>query len=276
MPAKELIPHRVTLEPISHKYFDNDGYEYLSVSKLLGMFKEHFDEDKMSWLSAGKQLKTELNRTPTAQEQQLRQQALKIAWKKKNLESVTIGTEIHNEIETYLKTGIVNPRWTFVPGMCQQYFSIYKDVRPETALYSKKYFVAGTSDLPGLRGSVVDIWDYKTNASKGILYSSDYGKRMLGCLSHLEECSYNTYAIQLSVYAYMLEEHGWKIGRLCLIYIPPAEPENHFLIPIPYMKSDVINLLDYATYQGWIKTQPQTIILPSIEAQKFAAEHFGT
>jgi hypothetical protein len=260
MGATQLIQPLVSLEPISHRYFDPEGCEYKSVSKLLESFKEKFDEEKMSWLSAGKQLKAELGRAPSAQEQQLRQQALKVQWKQKNRASLDIGTEIHNAIEDFLKTGRDNPLFPFVREMARKYFSDYKEVAPETALYSKKYFLAGTSDLPAIRGSkVIDILDFKTNASKGILYNNPYGKRMLGCLNHLEECSYNTYCLQLSVYAYMLEEHGWKIGRLGLIYIPPSEPDKHFMIPVPYMKADVVNMLDYAAHYGVIKKQPEMI-----------------
>ena len=258
---KELIPFRVKLEPISHKYFDTDGSEYMSVSKLLGHFKKPFDSERMSWLVAGKELKLELGRIPTAAEQQARQNAVKMQWLAKNKASTDIGTEIHNAIEAFILTGKPDPKWSFIREMCVKYFTGYKSLHPETALYSKQYFVAGTSDLPCMRskGGVIDIWDYKTNASKGILYHSDYGNNMLGCLSHLEECSYNSYCIQLSIYAYFMEEHGHKIGKLSMIYIPPSEPDKHFAIPVPYMKSDVINLLSYAQHFGIIKKQPQMI-----------------
>lgn len=258
-----LLPHHVTLEPIAHKYFDVHGKEYKSVSKFLECFKEHFDAPAISLAVAKKELRIELGREPNIFEAKNRQDILLAKWLATNLDSTDTGTLIHNEIENYNKTGIVNPAFAWIPAMCNKYFPEYSAIYPEQCIYSKRFFLCGTSDLPVLRAkskTVIDIFDYKTNKSKGIEYFSAYKKRMLGPLDHLEACSYNTYALQLSIYARMLEEHGWKIGRLAMIYILPAEPEKHFLIPVPYMKAEVELMFSWAQHYGHLTVQQNNLI----------------
>jgi hypothetical protein len=271
-----LLPHHVTLEPIAHKYFDVHGQEYQSVSAFFKHFKKPFPENQ-SYFSARKELRIEresfFGRELTKEEIAkipeneilVRQQALIIKWAAKNKASTDIGTEIHNAIEDFLKTGIVNPKWTFIPDMVQQYFPEYRAMFPEECLYSKRFFLAGTSDLPVLRKgttNVINIYDYKTNQAKGITYFSEYKNRLLGPLAHLEECSYIEYCLKMSIYAKMLEEAGWQIGALWLIYIPPANPTGHFLIPVPYMKAEVELMFSWAEHYGHLTKQPQNNLIP--------------
>ena len=49
-----------------------------------------------------------------------------------------------------------------------------------------------------------DINDYKTN--KVINFYSQYAKKLLPPMDHLDDCQYNIYALQLSIYAYFYEQ----------------------------------------------------------------------
>src|SRR6187431_208437 len=157
-----LLPHHVTLEPVAHKYFDIYGNHYLSVSKFLECFKEKFDSETISMACAKKELRVELGREPNIFEARNRQQVLLAKWAATNLDSTDTGTDIHNAIEDYHNTGIA--RYAWIPELCSKYFPEYNKLFPEQCIYSKKYWLAGTSDLPILRAkskSVIDIFDYK-------------------------------------------------------------------------------------------------------------------
>ncbi len=115
-------------------------------------------------------------------------------------------------------------------------------------LYSSLYRLAGTTDKPCFRTisnkSILDIFDYKTDEE--IKYKSDYSDYMLGPLSHLENCNFNKHAMQLSEYALMAEEQGFKIGRLGIIHISKLAMDKPVLIPVNYMKAEAQAIIKYA------------------------------
>lgn len=265
--SSSLLPRLVTLDPGPHKYFDVYGNEYLSVSSIKKMLVEPFDADRVSYLSARKQLRAELFAQgkfsePTEDQIQFRAKALRMQWAATNKDGIDSGNVVHDASEQYLKYKILPAdnqvlAWAvkavcddvLLPGV-QAFYS-------EEVLYSKKYFIAGTADFLGqVRGGavpVINIDDFKTNKSKGIQYHSEYGKWMLGPVSHLEACSYNDYVIQLSLYAYMLEEHGYRPGRMRLIYMHPDKPDRYQIIPVPYMKQTILDILSYLEAAGKIR-----------------------
>lgn len=273
---QRLLPDKVFLEKDTHRYYDNDSAFYISVSHLFDHVKEKFDSDRISYFSARKQLREEGTLDPTESQIELRAKALRGIWKTKNLESTTIGTFIHDLLESYLLNKIPpaeSPWREAVPDIAHKYIlSKYKNYFPEQILYSKRYYVAGMSDIPCMRISgknpVIDIGDYKTNMSKGITYDNQYGKFFLDPVSHLEDCSYTEYALKLSMYGVMLEEHGYRIGRLFLIYIPPKDPMKHFEIPLPYMKAEAENILSYLSHNKHILKQEPVIISDVVSDEK--------
>lgn len=265
-----LLAHKVKLEPVEHKYFDTDGREYISISKVLSMLHEPFDAERISYYSARKQLRHEMNPSakgdakawkvqPSEAQIELRQKALQMQWKQKNKESIDIGSFIHQSIETMLQFGVLPDDKNLADAtesILKEHLSGYQEFYVEEVLYSNKYLVAGTSDFIGRKvggdNPVMEISDYKTNASKGIVFSSDYNKWLNFPVAHLEDCNYIHYALQLSFYALMMEEHGYRPGRLRLIYIPPTDPQKYFAIPIPYLKLEVEAILEYLASTGKI------------------------
>jgi hypothetical protein len=66
---------------------------------------------------------------------------------------------------------------------------------------------------------------------------------MKGCLSHLSDCSYNAYAIQLSFYAYMYQlRTGKKLRELKILWWN-RETMDFDRVPLPYMKYEVLEIL---------------------------------
>ena len=223
----------VTLEPISHRYFDKDGREYESVSRFIGRFKQPFDREMIS--------------RRTAKSRKVSQATILAEWDKKRDNAIDHGNRIHDALDKFDKTTIIDPenedlRPTIL-AISVLFRDYYRNVS-EAVLYDTESLIAGTTDkilqTTSHAKSVIDFDDYKTNLSKGIEFKSSYGNYMTGPVSHLQDCNYNHYALQLSTYAYLFQKKtGRKIGMLNILFIPPHDHLHFRRIPVPYMKLEV-------------------------------------
>lgn len=229
----------VTLDEATHVYTDNHGQTYTSVSHFLGQFSKKFDREGISKLSAKKQ--------GVSQEEILAQ------WDKKRDDSIDHGNRIHNCLEMYQKTTQVRPEdedlLPTAQSICKEYSGYYR-IFPEEIIFSEEHLLAGKTDnrfqLTSHKNSIIDFGDYKTNLSNGIQYTNKYGQYMTGPLSHLQDCNFVKYALQLSTYAYLYQlKTDCKIGTLHIMFIPP---ENHLAwrkIYVPYMKLEVLAMIEW-------------------------------
>ena len=243
-----MFPNKVILTDPGHIYTHiDDAIQYKSVSKVIEQYKNKFDTEKMSYLSARKKLREETGKEPTEDQILHRKGLLKIEWKKKNELSIRVGNHVHNCLETYGKTTkIVDTKLEPMIRGIYSHYTGYKKICYEQILYSEEDEVAGTTDRVMLRPktkNTIDIDDYKTNISQGIATSNKYGQYMLKPFDYLEDCNFIHYSLQLSVYAAMVEKYGFKIGRLRILYIPPNNPLGFRFIPVPYMKFEATMLL---------------------------------
>jgi hypothetical protein len=272
----------VYLEPIKHRYFDDDGGEYRSVSKVLSMFVEEFNSDLMAGKVADKRLREyndealkrgvslnviraekDLYERGVSRDEVLRE------WDLKRDSANTRGTSIHEVLENM----VINQKMPLVGSLgydaCvsmrkflvkENYYMVY----PEVVMYSDVLFfsrqlkekyvgVAGTADLRCQRQNskgvnIIDYYDYKSNIIKFDSSKDDKGKKkhynrfMKYPLDHLEDCNYNKYCLQMSLYAYMDQKmYNTRIGRMAIINV-----EDGFkLIPVPYMKMEVELIIKY-------------------------------
>ena len=246
-----MFDRDVVLRAEDHRYFHNGGAEYRSVSKVLRSFEPEFDSEKISYYSAKKELKLKGISSPSEADVVVAQERLKAEWSDTNKAACDVGTYIHDLLEHYGKTTVIKDAAyeVMIRGVYST-FSKYKVMMDEQCLHYDEYLVAGTADKlllrPGTR-NVIDIVDYKTNLSKGIVTSSKYGNRMKKPFDHLEHCNFVTYTLQLSMYALMVEmQYGYKVGSLTLIYIPPNNPSSWKLIPISYMKYEAMLMMKSA------------------------------
>lgn len=232
-----LFPNLVKLEPIKHRYYHSNGDEYMSVSALLKLVSEKF-EDTPAYKIATVEKRNE--------------------WKKIGQESADHGTRIHNALELYSDTGQIlkenEDLEEMVKNVSAEYTEYYKNYN-EVCLYSEKYKIAGTTDkicaISNRKDCEVDLADFKTNNRNGIQFFNKYKKRLFAPFDHLQDCNYIKYSFQLSIYAYFFEElTGRKVRQLYIHNINMAT-NTHQKIPVIYLKNDVKLLLD--TYAGKIE-----------------------
>ena len=262
----------VTFEPKRHKYFNGEK-EYISVTTLIHGYAPEFDEEYWSTYKAIKD--TVINELGmetwnayktgvggwenvvrnynagmpvfmlgVSSKIRERQQYYKDKWKEENLQSTERGTAIHNEYETDLRTiksgkkilhhSLVNPlervefdKWVY---------------HNELLVYNHEYGIAGQIDHVQRHGRVVNILDYKTN--KKLEKEGFRGETMYPPLAHYQNANFWHYTLQLSLYAWILEQYGYEIGTLTIKYID--HDDNEEFIPIEYVKNDIeLMLKDY-------------------------------
>jgi len=229
----------VTLDETTHSYSDNFGNSYESMSHFLGSFSKKFDREGVSKMSAKKH--------------GVSQEDILAEWDKKRDDAIDHGNRIHNNLEVYMKTTQVLDGNEDLLPLCKSIsgeYSKYYRTFQEEIIFSEEHRLAGKTDnrfqLTSSSKSIIDFGDFKTNLSNGIQYENKYGQYMTGPLSHLQDCNFNKYALQLSGYSYLYQlATGCKIGSLHILFIPP---ENFLMwrkIYVPYMKHEIEAMLDW-------------------------------
>ncbi len=118
-------------------------------------------------------------------------------------------------------------------------------------MFNHHYKVAGQLDEPTFytKGKIryVKIEDYKTNED-GIDRSNAFQKYNYP-INHLEVCKFNHYALQQSLYAYLLELEGFVPATLMLkwrkVDFETGEELAKEDIVVPYLRKEVIDMLEY-------------------------------
>lgn len=249
-----MLQNKVKLEPISHKYYDDKGLQYMSISAVLELIKPLFERDKLS--------------TMTANKRGISQEEVLAEWTATSKVATDHGTRVHESLEHYQNTASIKEGDEKFEPMIKSISATYIDygkVYQEECLYDEEYRIAGTADkifaVTTHKGSKFDIEDYKTNLSKGIVTFDKYGKTLLHPVEHMEHCNFNHYALQLSFYAYMLERlTNRRVRQMHITYIPADNFLNWRKIPVPYLKTDVINILKFYKHTILEKVNRNTVV----------------
>lgn len=208
----------------THTYEDKEKNKYTSVSRILNSLEPPFDPH--GFITKRVAIRDKIS----IEEVQNNWKALADASLKK-------GTLVHDILSNYIidrkrpvkfKTLITHFKDLKIPGK----------LLSEQILFNKENLIAGTADLIADYKKFLHLYDFKT--SKNIDFFSKYGETMLKPMSHLSHCNYNRYALQLSFYAWMLEQRGERIGKLGIIKISDDGME---MIPCNYMKFEVEKIL---------------------------------
>lgn len=166
------------------------------------------------------------------------------AWKKNGLLASNKGTEGHYLCELFLN-GLACRWWE--PEMRILFDFVEKQLLPrkivafqtEKEIFCKDANIGGSIDaiLFDAESKVYHILDFKRSDKLADDMHSKFRKRMLPPLSHLDDCRGASYALQVSIYQYILErDYGMSIGDRILLSIHPDRP---FSTSVPYLFAEV-------------------------------------
>ena len=214
--------------PEDHKYRSIDVTDltnWLSVTSFIGNFKQPFDADKIAEKSAKNKKSKWHGMTP---------EDIKAAWKAEALRATTLGTWYHNcreadicELTTIERHGVTVPVFTPIEKEGCKYSPSQKltdGIYPEHLVYLKSAGICGQSDLVEVINGEVHITDYKTNKeikTESITNWEGVSQKMSSPLSHLDDCNFMHYALQLSMYMFIILKHNPKLkpGKLIIHHI---------------------------------------------------------
>lgn len=235
---------KIYLEPERHVYIDSDTKEeYKSVTTVLSLLEEKFPAKQVAKAIQNQSKDKKKEKYVGLDENQILN-----LWEEENRVANEYGTKIHNLLEEYLKRNkFYFPKDDNEREVLNSYDDLNIDLGIryycEKILFSEKYKIAGMSDhIVDVESEFFDINDYKTN--KVINFFSPYGKKLLPPMEHLDDCQYNIYALQLSVYAYFYEQESRRKCRsLNLLYFDRGT-KKFTKYPVPYMKMEAIAILE--------------------------------
>jgi len=211
--------------PHNHKYTSEDGVDWLSVTSLISQFKQPFDADTIAAKSAKSKKSKWYGMTP---------EEIKAAWKAEANRATTLGTWYHNcreadicGLENMERHGMTIPVFKPIEKEGVKYSpnqKLFNGVYPEHMVYLRSAGICGQSDLVEVIDSVVHITDYKTNKEikvEGYTNWEGVSQKMAPPVHHLDDCHLNHYALQLSMYMFIILKHNPKLtaGTLTIHHI---------------------------------------------------------
>lgn len=222
----------ISFDEKTHTYTNVEtGEQLISATTILGKYKPEFD--KMT------------NARRVANREGLDVAFILDMWEKDKNKACEYGTHIHKVMEDYLTEGKQDEEYKTLYESYNKYEKVFDGFRErhcEKQLFNLDYNIAGTADLIYENKDSFFIGDFKTN--KQFRFYSSYNEYYNSPLSHLSVCEFNTYGLQLSLYAHLYEiSSGKKCRGLVIFY--KSKSDEWYPIRCNYMKCEIENLIKH-------------------------------
>ena len=227
-------------DPVAHSYTDpKDSFVYTSVTRWVSRFKKPFDEQRVA--------------ERIAYREGIPVEMILDEWREIRENSVVFGTAVHKLLEVYHTEKKITDK-NLAP-ILQNFkdlgITFNKNTFFEKLVFNRKLGIAGMSDIISHNkdGKTFDVFDFKTN--KKLRYESEFEDHLLEPIEHYPACEYFSYALQLSMYAFLYKEmSGLEPRRLKIFWYERKNPENYNdiegnwrVVDIPYLEEDILKCL---------------------------------
>ena len=169
-------------------------------------------------------------------------------WEQKGKESRDLGTAMHKKIENYYQG---------IDSANDDTFNLFRifanniklvPYRTEWAVYDWEYKLAGTIDFVDCQNGQYTIYDWKRSdkiiANGMPIKTNKYGEKGNYPLEHIDNSPYYHYALQLSLYKFILERnYGIKVDKLRLGIFHPTY-NKPYLLEVPYLESEINSIFN--------------------------------
>ena len=223
----------ISFDEANHKY-TVDGKILQSVTNIVENCFPKFDAQLYAKTTAAKMGMTE--------------EEVIAMWERKGKESRELGTAMHQQIESYYQG---KDSWEDDSYRLFKMFAEKVKLEPyrtEWAVYDLDHNIAGTIDFVDYQNGEYTIYDWKRSdkiiANGMPVKVSKYQEKGLYPLEHLENCAYYHYALQLSLYKFILERnYNMKISKLRLGIFHPTY-DKPYVLEMPYLENEVKRLME--------------------------------
>ncbi|MCM1137460.1 MAG: PD-(D/E)XK nuclease-like domain-containing protein [Muribaculum sp.] len=179
-------------------------------------------------------------------------------WERDAQRARDLGTIMHDKIEHYyLGDDVGDDTDAYRLFRCFASNNRLYPYRTEWRIYYEEYGVAGTLDfLERTLDGTFNIWDWKRsrkliNRNGMIETISPFRKTAHHPISHIPDCSYYHYALQVSVYRYILEQkYGITINKMRLGVFHPSY-SGYYIVDLPYLRNEVVEILEKIKSRSW-------------------------
>jgi hypothetical protein len=246
---------RITFYDDKHTYkIDSEPSAKVSVTGLVNTVKEPFNEEKWAAIKA-----KELGFTP---------EQMKLLWKKNNQMATYQGSTLHNYIDNYYQNKVKpynrdlakailgdvlhDKMYGNLKLLVKQFNDFYSDTS-EYILPIKNEFVVGDLGNTRICGMLdmlayntltdkFEILDFKTN--KRFSEISEFNKKLLSPVSHLDDCEFNIYSLQLSLYKLFIQKYtDIKVDKLKIVWFSITN-DDYKVIELQYLPEECLALME--------------------------------
>lgn len=264
----------IVFKPETHSYTSIDPAEninWISVTSIISKFKKPFDAEVIAAKSA---------KNKKSKWYGMSVEDIKDAWKNESLKATNLGTWYHNQREAaYTSCDTIEK-----DGCSIKIFKplesdglkkapdqkLQEGIYPEHMMYLKSAGLCGQADRVEVIKGRVNIYDYKTNKeikTESYVNWEGISDKMLSPVNHLDDCNLNHYALQLSLYMYMILKHNPRLkpGKMTIehivfeeagkdaydnrvvLYDEMGEPVVNKIVEyeVPYLKTEVLNMINH-------------------------------
>jgi hypothetical protein len=224
----------------SYKSLDDENIKWISVTTLVSHFKKPFDAKKIA---------AKVTKNKNSKWYGIDPVIIQQIWDNESERSIVLGSWYHDQRESDLcalasmeREGVTIP--VFKPNEIKEGVKtaplqkLEPGVYPEHMVYLRSAGICGQSDLVEVVNGKVNIIDYKTNKEiKKESYVSWEGisDKLAPPVDSLDDCNFYHYALQLSIYMYIILKHNPKLkpGRIFIHHITfEVEGEDKWGYPI--------------------------------------------
>jgi len=231
----------ITFDEKGHKYYDDNGQIYRSVTKIIHALFPKFEKDQ---IAAAVARKRGVSKWEVIKE-----------WDDNCTVACDLGTMVHRYAECMIENIPFDMRPTtqkqadfikVVHNFIPKLLSKFELVECEKIVFAPDLGLSGMVDLIMKNKTTGNlcIFDWKTN--KELKLTDQYGKcGLYPFVSHLSNCNFSHYALQINTYRYLLNREGYddySNAEMALFHINDIEVKGY---PLPDMTDTVEELCKF-------------------------------
>jgi hypothetical protein len=237
----------IVFDEPTHVYTVNGTYEgWTSCTGFIHDFFHHFDADKV--------IKGMMARPSWPQHELygMTLEQIKKKWNDNGNAASEAGTAMHLAIEQFMHghpeviepSVLTTPEWRYFQNFWADTKGDLVPYRSEWEVWSEDHKLAGSIDMIFYRKSDDSYVIYDWKRSKEIKTEAFGNQTGFGPVSHLPDCNYWHYTLQLNIYRWFLETfYGLKISDMYLVIMHPNN-KNYKRYKLNRLEEEVHGMLN--------------------------------